>query len=191
VAALARAHLDAAGVEFADAHELACGARAFFAGALDAAVAAGAKRSSGAAPSSSAAATSLTHEEFTAALRHVLSRDDAGVPPMTLPPWALRVFEAQFALACGERGDGGGGGAGMRKLAFVAWRARVQRCTPAQLSRATRADGWGEHAPSLEEVFAAADGGRTGRVTAGDWARLVTRFWACAEPWDELNAYSL
>jgi hypothetical protein len=157
VAAFARAHLDAAGVEFADTHELACGARAFFAGVLDAAVAAGAKRSSVAAPTSSTAAATMTHEEFTAALRHVLSRDDAGVPPMTLPPWALRVFESQFALACSDA-------AGMRKLAFVAWRARVQRCTLAQLARATRADGWGEHAPSLEDVFVAADSGRTGHT---------------------------
>jgi hypothetical protein len=183
VGALARPHLDAAGVEFTDAHELACGARAFFAGVLEAAVAAGAKRAVVSATPTGAAAT-LTHDEFTAALRYVLSRDDVGVPPMTLPPWALRVFDAQFALACSDA-------AGMRKLAFVAWRARAQRCTPAQLAHTTRTDGWGEHAPSLDDVFVAADHGRTGRVTAEDWTRLVTRFWTCSEPWDELNAFSL
>ncbi len=130
----------------------------------------------------------------------MLSREEAA------PDWLLAVFHAQFALAASDE-------QGMSKAEFLAWRTATQRCTPAQLAQATCTDGWGGHAPTPEELYFAADGGRKGRVTvraarvyfcdatldgcpqathqAEDWARLVKRFWTSSEHWDELNAYSL
>lgn len=120
----------------------------------------------------------IAHGEYLRAMRLLLSRE----PP--LPQWLLRVSAAQFELA--SPADGG-----MLQAQFVAWRTATARCTPAQLCAATRTEGHGGAAPTLEQLFHAADAGRKGRVTADDWARATQRFWQCSEPWCELNAFAL
>jgi hypothetical protein len=176
VDAFASAHLAAARVPYSDDHELVVAARLWF-NTLRA-------RCDDATPT--ATADGLTCAQFLAVARALLATE------LRAPDWLTAVCVAQYALATRSDDDGDAGAEeGMTKDAFVAWRTAVQRCTPQQLARATRSDGWGEHAPTLEDMFHGADFRRKGRVTAEDWLQLVHRFWACSEPWDELNAFSL
>ena len=180
--ALAARHLAAAGAPADTEHALTAAARAWFTSFAT-------LRPSNSEDAEGLVERPLTHGDFMAAVAALLSQEPPEEAPGALPEWLLAPFLEQFTLALGEAAASNA--AGMNKPSFVAWCTRTRRCTPAMLRRATRMDGVGDAAPSLEQVFAAADAGRKGMLTPADWRRLVVRFWTCSEPWDELNAFSL
>ena len=175
VAAFARIHQEAAGLPFSDDHALVTLSKEWFAQLrkFDGCGGGGAKGTIAHAdwlPTCAAMLDSFAGDEF--------------------PEWLLAPHREQFRMGApgqpmfDEK---------MTRQEWIAWRLKVQRFTPAQMSRATRCDGWGSREPSLEEVFKAADRTRQKPATLHvlDQVALVKRWWSVSDAFDELNAYGL
>ncbi len=171
VRAFASVHFDAAGLPFDEQHAVVTASLAWF----------DAMRALNAAAPTADVIARDNWLPTCAALLNSFAGDE-------FPDWLLAPHREQFRLATPRclLGD-----EELRLDEWLAWRPKVCRFSPEQLSRATRCDGWGGQQPSLEQVFKAADVTRQKLVQMPDYMALVKRWWSLSGAWDELNAYGL
>ena len=117
----------------------------------------------------------------------------SALPTGELPSWMVDVHMEQFQLAAQYSEEASDWQ--LLREEFVRWRAAVQRFTPQQVERVTMMGAWCDSAPTLEDVFNAAEvtrsGAAPGVLSCRDWPVFIERWWTSSEPHCETISFGL